>query len=60
MNVDKYSIDTYTLCERMEDLQTTVVFSAFTNIVIHKVRPVPRHPLPPGDDVTHSETNRNA
>lgn len=56
--MDRYHIDTHTLCEGVEDLQTTVVFSAFAKIVIHKVRPVPGHPLAPGDDVTHSEPMR--
>lgn len=38
----------------MEDLKTAVVFPPFTEVVIYEVRPVPRHPLASGDDVTHS------
>lgn len=54
LNVIRYYINTHTLCEGVKDFQTTVVLSAFTKIVIHKIRPVPGHPLAPGDDVTHS------
>jgi hypothetical protein len=44
--------------EGVEDLEAPVVLPALAKVVVKKVRPEPRHPLSPCDDVTHPGDSR--